>query len=191
MSLILLVGCAKPPYEGVSALSYGQLANYQDASTKASVSVPRCDPDDQIDLTHELARRITGAILSPVGGMTNIHPSILKEELQDNFKMPGDFGEPNVLLLERTPQRIVFWYHGDVVTLQEVGKAASAYCKHSGAQAFYEGSARRCSEPKLMPVVVNGKRTMIETYAISSFQCVVPIIPGPARQPAKKKLAPT
>jgi len=181
---IVLAGCAAPPYQGLNKQSYGDLANYRDSVTNASISPPHCDPTYQYADVNELSRQITGLITKPFGGMETIDPAVHKEDLDNNFKIPGDMGMPTVVLLERTPGEIVFWYNGELVTLAEAAKAAEVYCGRDGKQAAYEGSSRKCSAPQLMPVAINGKSTMITTYVISAFQCVMP----PAAHPTKSRV---
>ena len=125
-SLCLLAGCAKPqpPYTGLDKQSYGALTNYQDSQTHQSVTPPLCDPQAKYQDVEQLSHWILGQLFKPVGGMTKIDNGILKEDLQDQFKVPGDIMMPTVVIIERDFHHIVFWYVADLVTLPEAADAA-------------------------------------------------------------------
>jgi len=172
--ILALSACAAPPplYSGLTRTSYGPLTPSIDVGTRQPITPPSCDPDRQNAGTHELARQITGQLFQPLTGVSKVDDTVIKEDLQGHFLMPGDpGGHPLVSILDRDRDGIVFWFNADLVSLGEIAAAANEYCTRLGRMPVYEGSARKCSEPKLMPVAVNGKRTMIETYAISSFRC--------------------
>jgi hypothetical protein len=178
-ALSVLFGCGPMPHikqehEGLNRLSYGRLVNYVDKDTGDSITPPLCDPDAKFEDVRELSRKIVGYLFRPVAGATTIDPTIKDEDLQSSFLAPGDFGRPNVVLLERSPDRITFWYHAELVTLPEVMKAANVFCDREHMQPIYEGSSRKCSEPKPMLIAVNGKQTSINTTVISTFQCAIP-----------------
>jgi hypothetical protein len=174
----LLAGCAKPPYEGLNSGSYGPLTNYR---TTPQV----CQQGNQNSV--DLEREVIGKLFVPVGGMTKIDPQILNEELQDKFRTPGDFAMPTVVLVENTPERIVFWYVADLVSLDEVNNAAAAHCARTHARPLYEGSAKRCSAPHAVPVLIRGgPSTVTDTYVISAYQCIGQ---SPAR--SSRRLSPT
>lgn len=176
---LLVVGCVQTKkefiYSGLDRNSYGNLQVMVDRNTQSIVSPPSCDPDHRNvgEGIHDLSRKITSAIFSPIDGLSKVDETVIKEDLQSHFLMAGDpMGTPLVSILDRSENNIVFWHLGDLVPVKEVASAAQEYCSRLNKTAIYEGSARRCSEPKLMPVVVNGKRTMTETYVVSGFQCV-------------------
>jgi hypothetical protein len=174
LGVLACADCAPPPQANLNRDSYGPLVKYQDANTHDFLNPPSCNPSQFSD-TPEMARQITGLIMSPFKkNGDKIDDTILKEDLQKNFLMPGDpSGQPTVVLLHRGSDGIVFWYDGDLVTLKEVGNAASQYCDRTWhKKVLYEGSSQKCSGPKMMPVAINGQATMKDTYDISSFQCV-------------------
>jgi hypothetical protein len=165
----------KPPHYGLNKQSYGPLASYRDQATHAPVNPPHCDPEFNADEnTTELARQLTAVIAAPIQGTAAGRPDdpIATEELQHHFKFYGDpSGNPPVAILDRSRDGIVFWHDGELVILEEVANAAAEFCKRKKRVAVYEGSARKCTEPQLMPVSINGKKTMISTYVITSFRC--------------------
>ena len=161
-----------PIYFGLKKTSYGSLSVYQDTETHNPVTPPPCDPDAKYSDVNELSRQITAMIVSPLQSSFKADDPIAQEELQHNFKIFSDpSGNPPVAILDRSSKGIVFWHESELVTLPEVNTAAKEFCSRKKKVALYEGSARKCSEPKIMPVIVNGKTTHIETYVISSFQC--------------------
>jgi hypothetical protein len=163
-----------PEYYGKKKDSYGPLSIYQDSETHAPVTPPSCNPNarNNADIA-EFSRRLVGGAFSPTQSAFKPDDPIAEEELQHNFLIPGDpGGRPPVAILDRSSAGIVFWHASDLVTLPEVSYAAKEFCSRKKRKAVYEGSSRKCSEPKETFVAVNGEHKIVETYAISSFKCI-------------------
>lgn len=150
-------------YEGLQKDSYGSLSNIQLRS---------CDPNVPASGTPELTKDIVGLITKEINGALTYDQTIVKEDLQDQFRLPADSGEPTVAILERSQDDILFWYDLNKVSYFEVANAANKYCGYNKRKAIPEGSAERCGQPRLLPYTVHGQRaTTTPTYVISGFMC--------------------
>lgn len=173
--ICILTGCSikqgPPPYVGLTKNSYGSLSRDRDSQTHEFIPVSSCD---QSGKHADIASELTTKILAPFTNRNNIDQAIINQDMQDKFRLLADpSGMPTVVILTHGESGILFWYTADFVHLSEVANAAMAYCQKYSAKIVYEGSSRKCGTPKQMAFAVNGKRaTLVETYAISSFQCV-------------------
>jgi hypothetical protein len=153
------------PYDNVTKESYGPLANKP---------ITTCDPnmaDPMGQLVEDKMRDIFGKIYEPVGGTVVYDETLIKEELQDQFRLIGYHGEAYVKVLDRNENGITFWYSNGV-SADEVANAANKFCKRVKKTASFVGAARKCGQPQLVPVKINGQvNYAIPTYAIAVFSC--------------------
>jgi hypothetical protein len=173
ISLNIISGCAehKPPFYGLTENSYGHLTT-QKITECGLQNYPYVGSKDK-EMILDLSSSITAAITTPIKGSLKIDQTILQEELQDNFKIPGDVGQPNVVLLKRSADEIIFWYSLGVVSFNEITNAANEFCGHHNKKALFRGSSKKCSAPIPLPFAVNHVQQQVQiTNAISSFQCV-------------------
>ena len=175
---LAITGCAnlpkpKLPYENLNVTSYGSLSQNR---------IRYCDSESHIQddtiggtdtLSQSIAHGITGAIFEKIGGAMTVDPKIIDEELQDQFKLPGDTGMANVIILDRNKNGIVFWFLADVVHAEEVSSAAEKYCRrHSAGQARFVGLSQTCPGQQSFPIYMNGKQFSVKpTYVISAYSC--------------------
>ncbi len=168
--LSALAGCAgmapaKSPTGGLTRTSYGALMPVEPHS---------CSPNSMAGVD-ELARQITGGIMSGFSGISKVDPTVESEDLADKFLLPGDPSTPPVAILSRNDGGIVFWHNVDLVPMKEVSAAAETFCERRGKQAAWEGSAERCGTPSTMGFSINGHRpVVVESNVISAFRCVAP-----------------
>lgn len=169
------------PYTDLKKDSYGPLSAAPDRICDPSGTLRPTQGADQ--LADGIATSITSVLASPFAGMTTIDDGIAQEGLQHNFGIPGDLGQANVAVLERTDQGVTFWYRG-TVKFSEVQEAAKEYCSRKSKTAAYVGSAYQCPRPiAIRQVRMNNQPLNAqETFAIAAFDCVP--AQGPASTPA-------
>ncbi len=161
-------GITAKPYDGVTKTSYGPLIN------KPAVS---CDPamaNAAGQMIQEGLRGVFSKIYEPVGGAMVYDDTLVKEELQDQFRMTGWYGAAYVKVLDRDENGIIFWYDLTGISDEELLKAATKFCTRRKKTIAFVGAARKCGEPINVPMNINGSvqnNQAIPTYAIAEFSC--------------------
>jgi hypothetical protein len=158
-------GLIAHPYDGLNKASYG-------AFTQAPLSY--CgeyggDPlyGALLDVGHDLI----GKLYDPVGGAMVYDDTLVKEDLQDQFRKTGDIGNADVVVLQRDDKGISFWYSMDAVSADEVANAAKKYCGRLRKPLLFQGAARQCGQPIDVSSKKGPGQTVIPTYAIAAFSC--------------------
>ncbi len=165
-------GITYKPYEGLSKNSYGLLRST--ILRSCSATLPAGDPlQESLD---ELGRNLIGDIYTPIGGMMVYDDTLVKEDLQDQFRKTGDIGKADVVVLHRDENEISFWYDMDAVSAGEVSNAAKKFCNRKKKHEVFLGAASKCG-----PTIAGqtspdkyGNRTsynVTPTYAIAAFLC--------------------
>ena len=164
-------GITSKPYDGLNKASYGGLTR---TPTKY------CDSKSNDPIAsgvNDLTVSLLSPLYKPVGGLTVYDDTLVKEDLQDQFRVIGDFAYANVVVLHRDENEITFWYGADVVAGYEIENAAKKYCGYRKKVAAFEGNAQRCGpvEGTVKSIVtVNGQGSttqIIPTFVIASFAC--------------------
>jgi len=173
--LITVSGCATQKqklFDGLTENSYGVLTD-KDITVCNTDNYDYAVSKDVDAYLHTGIQSLVHTII-PVEG--KVDKTILEEELQNNFKIPGDPGGASyVVLLKRNHNEIVFWYTLGVVLPDEVYKAANEFCGKHKKKALLRGSSKKCSEskPSIIPIAINNVQPQVQsTYVISSFQCI-------------------
>lgn len=172
MKIIVVIACTmitascviqhKPrPYEGIQKNSYGNLSN---------ITLTPCDHNAP---PQEWTKDAVGSIAKYINGGMTYDENIVKEDLQDQFRLPADTGLATVAILSRSNDEIVFWYSLGMVSYFEVSNAATKFCGYDNRTAIPEGSAQRCGEPQknIAKVLKQDPDYFIPTYVISGFAC--------------------
>lgn len=163
------VPAAGMPYAGLDEGSYGprsagqfRYCDPQDGAS-GSPSAPAAAPSR----LGAAAQAVTAAATAPVQGLMKIDAKLQGLDLTDQFKDPVGSSFPPVSVLSNAKDSIVFWHSARTVSLQEVSKAAQAYCGRFQRATLYRGSSTRC------PVAERGVTgaLVLNTYAISAYAC--------------------
>lgn len=157
------------PYAGLDENSYGprsatlfRSCDPQDGAA-GSVNAPAAAPSR----LGTAAQAVTTAVVAPVQGLMKIDARLHGLDLASQFRDPVGSSFPPVAVLSDTKDSIVFWHSARVVPLQEVTKAARAYCGRFQRPLLYRGSATRC------PAVEHGLTgaPVVNSYVISAYAC--------------------
>lgn len=159
------------PYDGVTNLSYGEFNK-----NKIKYCSDKYNGDPLEAALHDVGKDVIASIYKPISGATVYDDTLIKEELQDQFRSIGNIVAANVVVLKRDKKEISFWYNYDEVSESEIYNAANKYCSYHKEKAIYLGAARRCGQPVTVPsiVTINGSSkttTYTPTYAIAGFLC--------------------
>lgn len=157
------------PYAGLDESSYGP---------RSTSRFRFCDPQDgPADLGNApatpstrfgaAAQAVTSAVAAPVQGLMKVDATLHSLDLSGQFKDPVGSAFPPVAVLSHAKDSIVFWHSVRAVSLQEVSKAAQAYCGQARRTVLYRGSSTRC------PAAERGLTgaAVVNTYAISAYAC--------------------
>jgi hypothetical protein len=157
------------PYAGLDESSYGprsssqfRFCDPQDGSV-GSPNTP-AEPPSRIGAA---AQAVSMAVAAPVQGLMKVDASLHGLELTGQFRSPVGSSFPPVAVLSHAKDSIVFWHSARAVSLQEVSKAALAYCSQFRRAVLYRGSSTRC------PATERGLTgaPVVSTYAISAYAC--------------------
>lgn len=172
MKLVVVIACAMitascvihhtpKPYEGIQKNSYGNLSD---------ITLKACDENLS---PSELTKSGFGVMFEQINGLLVYDDILVKEDLQDQFRLPADSGYATVAVISRNEEEIVFWYTMSAVSLFEVKNAAQKYCGRENKNAIYEGSAQTCGKPeKNFPKLLKQSPDyLIPTFVISGFSC--------------------
>jgi hypothetical protein len=157
------------PYAGLDESSYGP---------RSTTQFRFCDPQDGVGGSPNgpaaapsrlgaAAQAVTSVVAAPVQGLMKVDAKLHSLELTGQFKDPLGSTFPPVAVLSHAKDSIVFWHSVRAVSLQEVSKAAQAYCGQSRRAVLYRGSSTRC------PAAERGLTgaAVVNTYAISAYAC--------------------
>jgi hypothetical protein len=163
------VSPAGMPYAGLDESSYGP---------RSTTQFRFCDPQDGVagsanapaaapSRLGAATQAVSTAVAAPIQGLMKIDAGVQSLDLASQFKDPVGSTFPPVAVLSHARDSIVFWHSARVVTLQDVSKAAQAYCGRSQRPVLYRGSSTRC------PAVERGLTgaAVLNTYAISAYAC--------------------
>lgn len=163
------VSPAGTPYAGLDESSYGP---------RSTTQIRFCDPQDGAagsanapaatpSRLGAATQAVSTAIAAPVQGLMKIDARLQSLDLAGQFKDPVGSTFPPVAVLSHAKDSIVFWHSARVVSLQEVSKAAQAYCGRSQRPVLYRGSSTRC------PTAERGLTgaAVVNTYLISAYAC--------------------
>jgi hypothetical protein len=164
-------GLTAKPYDGLNKTSYGALSKS---------SLPYCDPNGSDQLygaLMDVAKDITGKIYQPIGGLTVYDDTLVKEELQDQFRTIGWYAAAYVVVVSRDKDGISFWYDMSAVSDTEVANAANKYCTRIKKASVFQGAARHCGtavEARSRPDKFGSTQdyTYTPTYVIATFSCM-------------------
>lgn len=170
----------RQPYYGLNERSYGRLSPDYQLRTMCGGS------DAAISgLSRSIVDGTLGRVLRPMQKRAHedrwYDPAIVRADLQNHFPVGaawtghnglGSQGSP-VALLDRTRDKLTFWYVADVVKAEKVMAAATEYCGRSGMTARYLGGAQACGQSHATPVVIEGQGAVRiqATYVIASYAC--------------------
>jgi hypothetical protein len=163
------VSPAGMPYAGLDENSYGP---------RSTTQFRFCDPQDGVASSANAppaapsrlgaaTQAVTTAVAAPIQGLMKIDARLQSLDLAGQFKDPVGSAFPPVAVLSHAKDSIVFWHSARAVSLQEVSKAAQAYCSRSQRPVLYRGSSTRC------PAAERGLTgaAVVNTYAISAYAC--------------------
>mgnify|MGYP001157462853 FL=1 len=164
------VSPAGMPYAGLDEGSYGprstsrfRFCDPQDSSSGAANA--SAAPPTRLGTA---AQAVTSAVTAPVQGLMKVDVRLHGLDLTGEFRDPVGSNFPPVAVLSHTKDSIVFWHSARAVGLQDVSKAAQAYCGRTRQSMLYRGSSTRCpsAERGLTGAAV------VHTYAISAYACI-------------------
>lgn len=157
------------PYAGLDENSYGprstsnfRFCDPQDGA--AGSPTTSAEPPSRLGAA---AQAVSTAVAAPVQGLMKVDARLQGLDLAGQFSSPAGSSFPPVAVLSNAKDSIVFWHSARAVSLQEVSRAALAYCSQSRRAVLYRGSSTRC------PAAERGLTgaPVVSTYAISAYAC--------------------
>lgn len=157
------------PYAGLDENSYGprSTSQFRFCDPQESAQGSPNSPAESPSRIGAVAQTVSTAVAMPVQGLMKVDARLQGLDLAGQFRSPVGSSFPPVAVLSSAKDSIVFWHSARAVSLQEVSKAALAYCSQSRRAVLYRGSSTRCpaAERGLTGVPV------VSTYAISAYAC--------------------
>lgn len=157
------------PYAGLGENSYGprSTTQFRFCDPQDGVAGPANAPAATPTRLGAATQAVSTAVAAPIQGLMKIDARLQSLDLAGQFKDPVGSSFPPVAVLSQGKDSIVFWHSARAVGVQEVSKAALAYCNRSQRPVLYRGSSTRCpaAERGLTGAVV------VNTYAISAYAC--------------------